>query len=382
MRLAAPLVRAGAVIRVATVDHGLRRGSASDAEFVAAEAAALGLSAAVLRWEGEKPATGVQAAARSHRYRLLAAEAARIGADAILTGHTADDQAETLLMRMAHRTGPRGLAGMAPESLIADGAEEPQRLIRLLLGERRAALRDYLAAAGARFVEDPSNEELRFERVRVRRMVEALPNRDAVIAGLVDLSARARRLQEMADRIEALQFSRAGGVFYPDGSIGLAAHVDLTLAARLLQAAGASDHAPDGEAAAAALTAVRSGRRATLAGAVIEPFRDGVIIRREPAAVLGRGGERAASAILLSPGRRVLWDRRFVVENIFKDAVEVRALGATASALAGFPLPGLEAAPGLFIKGGLAAFPGDCADGETAVRSLIPERFARAVIRF
>jgi tRNA(Ile)-lysidine synthase len=150
MRLAAPLARGGVRIRVATVDHGLRPASAADADFVMHEAAALGLEAAILRWNGAKPDAGVQAAARAARYRLLASEAERSKAEAILTAHTAEDQAETLLMRIAHSTGVRGLSGMAGEVFIADGAGPPQRLLRLLLGERRKALRDYLAALGAR----------------------------------------------------------------------------------------------------------------------------------------------------------------------------------------------------------------------------------------
>ena len=85
MRLAAPLARAEVSVHVATVDHGLRPASATEARFVLREAAALGLTAVALRWEGDKPAAGLQAAARNARYRLLAAEAGRIGADAILT---------------------------------------------------------------------------------------------------------------------------------------------------------------------------------------------------------------------------------------------------------------------------------------------------------
>ncbi len=382
MRLAALLTREGADILVATVDHGLRPSSAAEAGFVSHEAAARGLASAVLRWEGEKPASGLQSAARNARYRLLAAEAARIGADAILTAHTADDQAETLLMRMSHRTGVRGLAGMAVESQIADGAGAPQRLLRLLLGESRAALRQYLAAAGARFIDDPSNDDPRFERVRVRRTIDAASDREALLKSLSELSACARDLRSVSDRMEVLQFHRAGGEFLADGSVRLSSIADPVLAARLFQAAGAGEHAPSEEAAAAALATARSGKRTTLAGAVLDWVGNRLLFRREPAAVLGRGGAPGVASINLLPGGCGLWDQRFIVRNVFEGPVQVRALGAEAAALGDDRLPALDAAPGLFLAGRLSAFPGDAGAGDTAVHSLVAERFNRRVNRF
>ncbi len=382
MRLAAPLTRAGAEIHVATVDHGLRAASAAEAAFVLREAAALGLSGDVLPWKGAKPSAGLQAAARSARFRLLAAEAERVRADAILTAHTADDQAETLLMRMSHRTGVRGLAGMAGESEIADGAGPPQRLLRLLLGESRAALRHYLAAAGARFIDDPSNDDLRFERVRVRRAIEAAPDRDAALRALSELSKCARELRAVSERMEALQFQRAGGAFLADGSVRLSPVTDPDLAARLLHAASAGDYAPSEETASAAVAAALSGRRATLAGAFIEFVEGLLLFRREPSAVLGRTGAPGVAPIELPPRNRGLWDQRFLVMNIFDEPVQVRALGAEAAALGDDQLPALETAPGLFLAGRLAAFPGDAGAGDSAIRSLVCERFSRKVNRF
>lgn len=382
MRLARPLTRAGAEIRVATVDHALRAASAVEAAFVLRETAALGFSGVILRWEGEKPSSGLQAAARNERYRLLSAEAERIRADAILTAHTADDQAETLLMRMAHRTGARGLAGMAVESFIADGPGAPQRLLRLLLGERRAALRGYLAAAGAQFVDDPSNDDPGYERVRIRRKIDAAPDRAAALAALSDLSDRARDLRAVSERLEDLHFHHANGAFLADGSVRLNSFDHPPLAARLLQAVGAGDHAPSEEAAGAAVATGLSGRRSTLAGAVIEFVGGRLLFRREPSAVFGRGGAPGVAPMVLRPGERILWDDRFLVRNTFKKPVEIRALGAEAAALVDDRLMALETAPGLFLSGRLAAFPGDSGDGGAAVQSLVAERFARKVIRY
>src|SRR5262249_54422743 len=91
---------------VATVDHGLRTGSRAEAKAVGAVARRLGLAHEILAWRGTKPKAGIEAAARSARYRLLADLAQRLGAEAIATAHTLDDQAETVLMRLAAGSGP------------------------------------------------------------------------------------------------------------------------------------------------------------------------------------------------------------------------------------------------------------------------------------
>lgn len=382
MRLGAGLSRAGASPFVATVDHGLRPASASEAEFVLREAAALSLPAVILRWQGEKPSTGLQAAARANRYRLLAAEASRIGAGAILTAHTQDDQIETVLMRVAHRTGVDGLAGMAGETAIANGAGPPQRLLRLLLGERRVDLRSHLSACGACFIEDPSNDEPRFERVRMRRFLNAAPGRDALVRDAISLAAGAGALKALSMRFSDAAFARAGGAFLADGSISLGPIDDARLAARLIHAAGGGEHAPDAATALAAFNAAMSGRRVTLAGALIEPDGKRLLIRREPAAVLGRAGRPAMRPLAMRPGSVILWDRRFAVENVLPTTSELRPLGEAARALKASALGALETAPGLFVGGALAAFPDDAGTGDHAIRNLIPERVAGAVIRF
>lgn len=183
-------------LHVATIDHGLRPGSAAEAEAVGALAARLGLPHASLRWSGPKPEAGLQAAARAARYDLLAAHAARIGAASVLTGHTADDQAETVLMRLLAGSGPAGLAGMAVERALRDGI----RLGRPFLGIAKAELVAYCETHRLSVVQDPSNRDERFARGRLRALLPLLEREGLSTERLHRLALRARRDDEALSR--------------------------------------------------------------------------------------------------------------------------------------------------------------------------------------
>jgi tRNA(Ile)-lysidine synthase len=154
-------------VEAATVDHALREESRVEAELVAALCARLDVPHATLtaRWR-EKPQTAIQQRARRARYRLLGRWAQEKGLGALLTAHHLDDQAETLLMRLARGAGVRGLAGMRRITQIPGGT---LALVRPLLGWRHAELEQICADAGVTPVADPSNEDEQFERVRIRR---------------------------------------------------------------------------------------------------------------------------------------------------------------------------------------------------------------------
>lgn len=178
-------------LHVAHLDHGLRRGSAADRRFVEALCRERGLpchadrrDVAAARRRDESPAE----AARRVRNAFLAEVADRAGADLVATGHTLDDQAETVLMRLARGAGPAALAAMAPRG--------PGRLVRPLLGIERAALRAFLERHGLAWREDPSNRDGRYDRTRTRERV--LP----VLARELNPRA-ARHLVEAADRLRA-----------------------------------------------------------------------------------------------------------------------------------------------------------------------------------
>ena len=195
--------RNGAVHAV-SIDHGLRPSSAADAAQAIQWAKALGLTGEVIRLD-ERPATGgLQEWARHARYEALAKVAARLGAKVILVGHTWDDQVETLCWRLARQTGLDGLAGMA-ELAINPGAapEAPNLLGRPLLGLKRADLRLWLRRKGQDWLEDESNQNLDFARIRTRKLVRAMAAQGVNLDRIIRLAATAdalRTLQEQASR--------------------------------------------------------------------------------------------------------------------------------------------------------------------------------------
>lgn len=171
---------------VYSVDHGLRPEAASEVAFVVREAERLGFEARALRWEGRKPATGIQEAARLARYRLIARAMAEDGAQALLTAHHMGDQAETVLMRLAHGSGLEGLRGMDYCSKVGD-----IEIIRPLLKIDPDQLRAVVDGAGLVPVADPSNADIDYERVRWR---QAMPM-------LASLGLDAKRLGKFAERM-------------------------------------------------------------------------------------------------------------------------------------------------------------------------------------
>jgi tRNA(Ile)-lysidine synthase len=215
------------------VDHGLRSESAAEARATHERLAALGIAAETLTWSGEKPATGVQQAAREARYRLMFDSCRRNGILHLLLAHHAGDQAETVAMRAAHESGPDGLAGMA--ALVE---HRDSRLLRPLLAVSRERLTATLQAQGIGWIDDPSNQDRRFERVRVRQ--------DGVTAPRPEVSGgRAARDREIARA--ALRIVEVG----PDGVAldqlvvsDLSKEITARLLGRIVQAVGGGAYPP------------------------------------------------------------------------------------------------------------------------------------------
>jgi tRNA(Ile)-lysidine synthase len=189
----------GATLHTASIDHGLRPNSAADANQAIAWAQALGLSGEVVRLD-ERPAHGgLQAWARQARYQALASVTRRVGAKLILVGHTWDDQVETVCWRLARQSGLDGLAGMAEVAINPFAQiEAPNLLGRPLLGLKRAELRAWLMQEGQDWLEDESNQNLDFARIRTRKLLQ-----DMAVQG-VDLE-RIVRLAAIADALRSAQ---------------------------------------------------------------------------------------------------------------------------------------------------------------------------------
>jgi tRNA(Ile)-lysidine synthase len=192
-------------LSVLHLDHGLRPDSAADADFVEALARARGLPVAVERLA--IPAGGsLEARAREARYAALRRHAARIGADRVALGHTADDQAETVLMRVLEGAGPRGLAGIPP---VRD------RFIRPLIETRRADILAALEGAGLAWREDPSNRDPKFLRNRIRH--ELLPllsttYNPRIVPALGRVAALTRDLLDQVRALAAAELARAESI--------------------------------------------------------------------------------------------------------------------------------------------------------------------------
>jgi len=335
-------------IYVATVDHGLRPESRREAEFVAEAAAAAGFSHDILTWTGEKPQSGVQAAAREARLRLLAGLATRKVKDyarrhgrgdvelAAVTAHTLDDQAETVLMRLARGSGIQGLSGMHP-CVERDGLF----LLRPLLGTSKVRLVATLQAVGKAWIEDPSNEDHRFERARWR---EARPVLESLGLTAPAIARSARRLQ----RVQMMVSEAAGRWIADFGDMHGGAYASLRLEAFenggevALRGLQAVMQRLGGEAASAELSQVETVYEGlceaaktnsdmpavTVGGCIIDAIaRRGAI---DPVArVFREAGNNGLSKLELGAGETGLWDRRFriVARQELSEPILIEALG-------------------------------------------------------
>jgi tRNA(Ile)-lysidine synthase len=301
-------------IKVLTVDHGLRAGSADEARRVADLSARLGVPARILRWEhdGPPPATNVMDAARRARIRLLAAAARAEGLDAVALAHTLDDVAETLVLRLARGSGLKGLSAMAGEREVAG-----MRFVRPLLGLPKARLVATLAEAGLPHAEDPSNAAVdRFERARVRALMPVLATLGATADRLAGTALRLARadaaVERMVDDLEAAALVDHGGAVSIDRAALAVAPQEAAfrLLARAALMVRPGPYPPEAavlEAVAGDLAAGRTGpRRRTAGGVVFDRTPDRLWLYAEA----GRRG--FPTLVVEAPGTH-LWDGRFEI---------------------------------------------------------------------
>ena len=293
----------GFSVHAVTVDHGLRDGSAQEAALVAKACAGLDISHDTLKWTGWDGGGNLQKAARDARRELIRDWAAGRDIDLVLLGHTADDQAETVLMRLARGSGVDGLGGMSDGDVF----------LRPLLGVGREELRDELRTRGVAWVDDPSNDDLRFDRVKARQMMGHLAELGLTRERLVQTAQhmqRARASLNVAMRQlaqEAVEQDHGDLILSPEVYRFQAFDHHSRLLAAALRWVGGAEYRPRYEALLALSDVARKGQGQTLAGCLVtpEPGR-GIRISREMNAVQEPLNTTGA-------GVSVVWDRRWLI---------------------------------------------------------------------
>jgi len=277
-----------------TVDHGLRPESKREAQDVAKLARKLGVEHRTLRWTGKKPKTGIQAAARLARYRLLADAARQAGARCVLTAHTLDDQAETLLFRLARGSGVSGLAGMEVTAPLPVPDRYGVVLIRPLLHMPKSRLIATLKAAKISYADDPSNRDPRFARPRWRSLMPELAREGLTTDRLGRLARRVARLEgAMASIVSRAAAMLAPGQWQPGVQISFQApaffelpeELALRLLGRAIDTVGDEGPVELGklEALLSALYSAGNERlRRTLAGAIVTIAGGTLTVERAP----------------------------------------------------------------------------------------------------
>lgn len=346
--------RHGRDLRAVTVDHGLRPESAAEAAGAAATAGALGVPHDVLLWT-ERPEGNLQAAARSARRALISDWAAACNITHVALAHTADDQAETLLMRLARGSGLYGLTGMQPATRAGTII-----WLRPLLGARRADLRQILRARRIDWIDDPSNADPRFDRARLRA---AMPELDALgltvdrlaeTASALSRAARVVRGAVAALASDAAEASELGYLTLNRAPLSEAEpEVRLRLLAEGLRWVSGAEYTPR----MSALEALDSwahadgdADRRTLHGCTIDRRPQTLVLARE----ISRVGPPVAAG--------EVWDRRWNT-RAEKSGLTVSALGEEGLAelpdwrALGHPRAALAALPAFRRQGALIAAP-------------------------
>ncbi|MCU9847322.1 tRNA lysidine(34) synthetase TilS [Defluviimonas sp. WL0024] len=309
----------GPKVAAVTVDHRLRPEAAEEARFVAETCTRLGVAHDTLVWDHGDIDGNLQDQARRARYRLIGDWARGRGLSHVALGHTADDQAETFLMELARKAGLDGLSGMRG-SWIEGGI----RWTRPLLAVSRRDLRAVLTARGASWVEDPSNRDDRFTRVKARRVLEALAPLGITADTLCTVAerlgqARAALVQVTAEAAAAHARTAAGAVRIPREVFlrGLSPEVARRFLVGALLWVARADYPPRSEAVDRVLCAIRDLNAVTLGGCSIRVTEDEIAVTREPRAIAG-----------LESGTDGLWDGRWRMRGPHESGLTVRALGA------------------------------------------------------
>ena len=342
----------GVTLRAVSVDHGLRAESAAEIAAAGTVAARLGLAHDVLHWTGPERGNLMDAARRA-RQLLIGNWAQAHGIGAVALGHTLDDQAETVLMRLARGSGVDGLAGMAARQRLG-GTE----WLRPLLNVQRDELRTVLRAHEIGWAEDPTNTDTRFARTRIRDIVSALArlgigaDRLAATAEAMALARAALDAAAQASGATLLRTDRGDALLDATALAALAPEIRERIVARVLCAISGQHYRPRREALRRALSVPL---RATLHGCVLS--REGATLR------IGREW-KALAGLRAPPG--ALWDGRWIVHpppGTATDGCTIAVLGPKGLAAlgpwaqSGLPRASALAGPAVWRGGELLAAP-------------------------
>ncbi|MGV3575467.1 MAG: tRNA lysidine(34) synthetase TilS [Devosia sp.] len=304
-------------IVIYSLDHGLRPEAAGEVAMVSVEAARLGLECRGLKWSEGHPATGLQEAARQARYRLIGDAMVEDGAKVLLTAHHRADQAETILMRLAHGSGLDGLKGMVPFSEV-----EGVRVFRPLLDVEPAALGAIVEEAGLSPAHDPSNNDEDYERVRWRRLLPSLAREGLDGAALSRFAIRMaeadQALAQLADAAfaELVEVDGFGAASLPlDALSQLGPATGRRVLSRILAVVGGRQKPRalgQVERLFEQITAETLPRGTTLLGTVIRIKDGSITIAREPGRALPEDQP-------LPPEGELIWDERFKIANVSEE---------------------------------------------------------------
>lgn len=318
LRLLADIAqRDGTKLFAATVDHGLRPESGDEAALVAALAQGWNIPHTTLRWQGWDGTGNLQDRARRARYGLLVNWAKDNGLTAIALGHTADDQAETVLMRLSRVAGVSGLSAMA-----AVRSQDGIDLLRPMLSITRAQLRSFLAAQDIGWIEDPSNHDPRFDRIRTRNALSQLDQigiTAETLSRVADNLAQAREAlaryaQDSARRVAQVQDGKL--CITSDALLVLPVEIQRRITVAAVGWIAGAGYPPRQNAVDQALNAIATGRTATIGGCLLVPAGKKTWFCREL---------RAVADQIAQPG--VVWDDRWIVSGPLGTRAEIRALG-------------------------------------------------------
>lgn len=303
----------GGRVTALVVDHGLRESSATEAKLTQHRLSELNIPSIVLEWTGKKPTSDIQARARTARYQLMNDWCRENDVLHLLTGHHADDQAETFMMRVQRGSGPDGLAAMAAVRMLPSC-----QIIRPLLTFPKERLIATLLEAGVNWIEDLSNTDTKFDRVRVRRDLK----RDAAdIQGIVLGAARFRRARhaleaQVSEWIARFVDLRAEGYLQFPSSILNAANseIRLRMLSRVITAIGGQIYPPSIASVERLDRCLQAGKGGTLGGVRIAFMGENVLACREA---------RNLPAEITMSDKPIHWDHRFIISSERQEAGHV-----------------------------------------------------------